>query len=380
MLREILSDRDFDHLAERYRLAFGFDLICVDNNGQLVYGTSACPHITQCHAMCAAYHKRTVTEAYRWGEPCVNFCPAELAIWGMPIMRNSQFLGGLVVTGVALEPQSNLKGIQTACQELQKLVEEMDLTNSALLEKHRLEAQRARQQAEAIHDLHGHIYEDIREIYIREEPDLLAAIKKGERQKAREIINRVLVGVYFIGRDRKDLLKFLILELVVMMSRAAVEAGAEPTGILGANYRVLSDLANIDDEAALSQWVTHIMEGLMGAIQHHTSYPHLVLLSRALDFMRHHLDKKINRDEVARLAGMSPGHFSRMIKETTGKTFSDILTGYRVDRATDLLAHTDKSLVQIALECGFMDQSYFSRVFRKIHGRTPGEYRRCLQG
>jgi transcriptional regulator GlxA family with amidase domain len=96
--------------------------------------------------------------------------------------------------------------------------------------------------------------------------------------------------------------------------------------------------------------------------------------------MRHNLDKKINRDEVARLAGMSPGHFSRMIKETTGKTFSDILTGYRVDRATDLLAHTDKSLVQIALECGFMDQSYFSRVFRKIHGRTPGEYRRRLQG
>jgi AraC-like DNA-binding protein len=188
------------------------------------------------------------------------------------------------------------------------------------------------------------------------------------------------VGVYFIGRDREDLLKFLILELVVMMSRAAVEAGAEPTEILGKNYRVLSDLANIGDEAALSQWVTHILEDLMGAIQHHTSYPHLVLLSRALDFMRHNLDKKINRDEVARLAGMSPGHFSRMIKETTGKTFSDILTGYRVDRATDLLAHTDKSLVQIALECGFMDQSYFSRVFRKIHGRTPGEYRRRLQG
>jgi len=159
-----------------------------------------------------------------------------------------------------------------------------------------------------------------------------------------------------------------------------VEAGADPTGILGKNYRALSDLAQIRDEAALSGWITGMMEELMNAIQTHTRYPHLVLLSRALEYMRAHLDGKINRDHVARLAGMSPGHFSRMVKEATGKTFSDILTGYRVERACDLLTHTDKSLVQIALECGFVDQSYFTRVFRKIRQCTPGEYRRRLQG
>jgi AraC-like DNA-binding protein len=47
-----------------------------------------------------------------------------------------------------------------------------------------------------------------------------------------------------------------------------------------------------------------------------------------------------------------------------------------VDRARELLVRTDKNLVQVALECGFCDQSYFTKVFQKRAGVTPGDYRR----
>ncbi|MFT5365513.1 MAG: AraC-like DNA-binding protein/ligand-binding sensor protein [Candidatus Latescibacterota bacterium] len=369
----LLTQQTFAKLQKAYHKVFGFSLLCVNANGQTIFGKSPCD---KCQEDCNDTHKRTLNEALRWGEPCINLCPQEFATWGIPIMLNNQILGGLIVTGVSLENQRNLRKILKASQGLLDLTETHNLTNAAILNQNRLNAKRDNEQAEAMHELREHIYEDIREIYIREEPELLAAIKRGERKKAREIINRVLVGVYFIGRNREDLLKSLILELIVMMSRAAVEAGADPTTILGTNYRALSNLSQIQDEAALSKWVTEMLEDLISTIQNNQTYPHLVLLSAALKYMEQNLSQELTREEVAKIAGMSPGHFSRVIKETTGKTFSEILTGYRIARASQLLVRTSKSLVQIALDCGFTDQSYFSRVFRKSKNCTPNEYRK----
>ncbi len=67
------------------------------------------------------------------------------------------------------------------------------------------------------------------------------------------------------------------------------------------------------------------------------------------------------------------------MRAKTGWSFTELLTRLRVDRAGRLLAHTDLELVQIAIDCGFGDQSYFTRVLRKLTGHTPGDYRRTRQ-
>jgi transcriptional regulator GlxA family with amidase domain len=64
------------------------------------------------------------------------------------------------------------------------------------------------------------------------------------------------------------------------------------------------------------------------------------------------------------------------MRAKTPWSFIELLTRLRVDRACHLLVHTDNDLAQIALECGFGDQSYFTRVFGKRTGQTPGDYRR----
>ena len=78
---------------------------------------------------------------------------------------------------------------------------------------------RQREKAEAIHALKDRLYDGIRDLYLREEAGLLSAIKRGERPAAREIVNRVLVGIYHTARSRPELLKSLALELVVVMSQ-----------------------------------------------------------------------------------------------------------------------------------------------------------------
>ena len=59
----------------------------------------------------------------------------------------------------------------------------------------------------------------------------------------------------------------------------------------------------------------------------------------------------------------------------TGSTFKEYLSMVRVEESKRLLANTDYSLIDIAVATGFQDQSYFSKVFKRYTGLTPGQYR-----
>jgi len=244
-----------------------------------------------------------------------------------------------------------------------------------LLATRRATASRERDRAEAIHELKDRFRDDIRSTYLHEEPALLAAIRRGERTEARRIINRVLVGIYAVGGNDTNLLKSLALELIVMMTRAAVQAGGDPAVILGLNYQSITALARIADQEALARWLCDILEQLIDAIKANTRHPNSVLLARALDFIEEHLADDLRREQVARAAGLSPSHFSHLMRAKTGWSFTELLTRLRIDRACHLLAHTAHPLARIAQDCGFSDQSYFTRVFRRRTGQTPGDYR-----
>ena len=91
--------------------------------------------------------------------------------------------------------------------------------------------------------------------------------------------------------------------------------------------------------------------------------------------MRENLHRDITRDETAQHAGISPGHFSHLLKERTGRSFTELLRQCRVDLACEMLLHSEQTLAVIADRCGFCDQSYFTRVFRDVKGATPRQFR-----
>jgi AraC-like DNA-binding protein/ligand-binding sensor protein len=366
----------FEHLADKYSRVWGICCVLADAHGNVAAGNVGCQD------ECSPYRQRAIEEALRWGEPSMLQCPEEHVIWAVPVMQNSVLIGGVVAERVTVGTPSKDRGslspadTRRAASDLLAMAEEANLTNAALLELKRTAAERESERAEAIHELKGQSYQSIRDIYLVEEPALIAAIKHGDRHAAREIINRILVGIYFFGWQRPMLLKSLILELVVNMSRSAVEAGGDPTELLGVNYSSVADLARIDSEEDLCAWLVYMLERMMDAIKSNRQYPSTVLLSEAMKYMQEHLNEEISRDDVAEIACLSPSHFSRVVKSSFGHSFTDLLARMRVDKARKLLIRTEKSLIQICLECGFSDQSYFTKVFQKYVGRTPGDYRR----
>jgi len=97
---------------------------------------------------------------------------------------------------------------------------------------------------------------------------------------------------------------------------------------------------------------------------------------RALRHLDTHMEEPLPLEAVAHVAGMSRFHFCRQFKKTTGLSFRTFLARQRVARAKDLLRDGTRPIGQVARELGFRDLTHFGRVFRKIAGILPSEYRR----
>jgi AraC family transcriptional regulator len=105
-------------------------------------------------------------------------------------------------------------------------------------------------------------------------------------------------------------------------------------------------------------------------------------LQRAIEYVRLHVSENIRLDDIAAAAGLSPFRFARMFRKTTGLTPHRYVMSARVEKARALLREYEKSLTEIAIECGFCDHSHMSKVFRRLTGMAPAEFRdgcRALQ-
>jgi AraC family transcriptional regulator len=99
--------------------------------------------------------------------------------------------------------------------------------------------------------------------------------------------------------------------------------------------------------------------------------------SRVRDYMLENLARRLTLAEVAAQCGLSRAHFARAFKNTFGMPVHAWLQAQRIDKAQRLLAPQDKSMIQVALECGFADQSHFSRVFKRVLGVAPAAWLRA---
>jgi AraC family transcriptional regulator len=99
-------------------------------------------------------------------------------------------------------------------------------------------------------------------------------------------------------------------------------------------------------------------------------------MRRATAFLEAHLDGNISLQQIADVCGLSVSHFARAFKTSFRRPPYRWLIERRVDMARSLLRDSNLPLTDIATQCGFADQSALIRVFKRIHGLTPGKWRR----
>lgn len=98
-------------------------------------------------------------------------------------------------------------------------------------------------------------------------------------------------------------------------------------------------------------------------------------IRRAADEIERRFNEEISVDGLIAQSGMSKATFHRRFRAEMGCTPLEMMTRMRIERAKDLLVRTDETVANIAQLCGYTDNAYFTRAFRKHCGMTPGTFR-----
>ncbi len=102
-------------------------------------------------------------------------------------------------------------------------------------------------------------------------------------------------------------------------------------------------------------------------------------IERAFEYIEKNYPSEITLKDISNYVGFSEYYFSRLFKDVTGQNFLNYLNSYRARQAEKLLKHSEKPILEIALESGFNSLATFNRTFRKIRGCSPTFYRKaCL--
>ncbi len=103
-------------------------------------------------------------------------------------------------------------------------------------------------------------------------------------------------------------------------------------------------------------------------------------IEKALELIYENYPQNLTIEFVSEFCGYSKSNFCKIFKRITGDTFHNVLNGYRIKMASDLLDTTDYSVEVIASEVGFSDSKTLCRVFKSVRGMTTGKYRKMKKG
>ena len=113
-------------------------------------------------------------------------------------------------------------------------------------------------------------------------------------------------------------------------------------------------------------------------VKDHEEIANNFIVRNAIAYMEEHYQEKLLLSEVAEKVYVSQWHLSKLLNRENGQNFSEILNGIRIKKAEELLKDPALRISDIAEAVGFLEVAHFSRVFKKITGMSPGDYRNLI--
>ena len=336
-----------------------------------------------------------VNEAYRWGGKYIFYCPESFTFIASSVSdENGSLAGGMVLGPIIMgemddtvelyqnsDVQENVMSIVNLSTEMVNHIAEIlaGVTEGISGVSHSLMGGIAFKQENFLQSL----YEKkeiadpaLAEVYpIETEKELQSVIRGGDKSGAQRLLNDLLGNIYLLSDFDVDLIKIRIIELLSVLSRAAIDAGAETEEIMWFNAACIREMQKCTAIEELSVWITGAMRRFLSYSFDFSAVKHSDTVYKVIDYIRRNYFRKITLDGIARHVNFSKTYLSRIFKEETGENISSYINKVRIDRAKLLLADQNISLVDVAALTGFEDQSYFTKVFKAITGQSPKKYR-----
>jgi two-component system response regulator YesN len=414
-------------LTRHYRGATGIDCVAITPDGRWMTPDEfpsaekppppqrcrLCTALNRLHSFphvdCAGVHRYGTYQAERFGGMYIYFCPRNMTHWAAPVRIDGITLGSLIGGPVLMiDPEEFLQEDIIASHRLR--AECLEELHEACREIPYVSPARVRSLAEVLklntQALSQNLGRQISEIGapggaldfsaaaplasgepagvfspaaagypLAKERELLTYISKGDLEGSRKILNEILGLIFFYSNNNLDSIKLRVVELVVLLSRAAIDGGASIEEIIGLNNDYLVRIRESRSVYDLSASLSVILSRFVDCVFTLKSIKHADLIRKSIHFIRSQYTGSLSLEKVAEYVHLSPSHISRIFHEGTGESFVSYLTRIRIEKAKALLQAQSLPLAEISARTGFKDQSYFTRVFKRSTGMSPGKYR-----
>ena len=396
-------------MVDSFAQANGIGCRLLSESGEVLYQQGS--EVDECEYLrslpgqvpeCRQLHDRGLRQAQRFGGRYIYSCASGLTFFASPILSGGRVAGGLVAGPVLImdvddclddlivkrgipagevRPLRNfLSGLpMVTTARLRHLSSQLfantvcvsDSSHEMILQ--RSDAQQQRSISEYVHQVKAGQQEV--PYPMETEQALVSAIAQGDKPTASALLNEILGHIFFFTAE-PDTIQTRITELLVVLSRAAISGGASTSVIFETNHRYMQELKQLRSQEEVAQWLARVLNRFTDLVFDLVDSKHKNVIRKAVSYMNANYARDLTLAEVADHVGYSHSHFSKVFKEEMGSGFRAYLNQIRVEKSKALLLSGNASIAEICDMCGFEDQSYHCKVFKKLVGVTPDKYRK----
>lgn len=410
-----LNEKQLKNIRKNMEIFFnvtGIYCFMIDEVGEIVHSVGDQPEycikinqLKENSSPCANAHLQAALQSDLLGDSYIHFCHAELVHITVALSIGDVFRGALVAGPIEMNHHDpylvdyTIDSLDISSSEkklLLHLYEDIPVipTDKAryyadflnilardVVEEERVTRRKKQDTSKeqiAISNRILEIREQSQETYPHFlEHELFERVSRGDTVGARPILNDILGYIFLKHNGDQDTIIAVFIGLVVIISRAAVKAGVPYEKILEFNSKYYQEAYNIGSFEKLCTWIVEVLEHFLGLV-----FPISIecvenknVIQKALTYINTNFcDTSLS--EVADYVNLSPAYFSRFFSKETNMKFVDYVNKVRVEESKKYLADSKYSLSEIAIIVGLNDQSYYSKVFKKIEEVSPGNFRK----
>ena len=404
-----------DHL-KTYNKVTGVLCFNIDEFGQTIHSEGeSCQFCIKFKELCGdrctcnQSHLYASKQSEKIGEPYIYFCPIGLVHFATSIIIGGIFKGALIGGPIQMNTSDDFmvadlikiynfnidskktlqnyiknvpivepEGVRYLAKLLDIISTDIMFGESIILSKRRrFYAEQAAINEEIQNVKRKEYSEHISNYYpVKLEKELLSRVKVGDRKGAKTILNELLGHVLFNNGNNIEITRARVLELMIVLSRAAVEGGADLEMVFGLNLKYLNEVSTLNNVERLCEWIIKVLDRFIESMYNIENINNFHIIKKSIQYINDNVSTNISLDSVAEYIYLSPSYFSRLFKKEMGINFIDYLNKVRIEESKKYLTDLKISLSDIANTVGFTDQSYYTKVFKKIEGISPGQYRK----
>ncbi|MEG0353264.1 MAG: response regulator transcription factor [Cellulosilyticaceae bacterium] len=209
----------------------------------------------------------------------------------------------------------------------------------------------------------------------KDERSLFAAIKVGHEAEISQIIEKLLSKIDGSKVSLKNY-QLYIIEILSSILKLTRMMEIELSSVLSNEDNFLMAISGFKTKEEIKKWLGDLANNLSRQLSSQRDNSKNDLIEKAKEYIQdYYAEEELNEDKLCQYLHISTNYFSTLFKKEVKSTFTSYLTRVRIEKAKELLRHTQMKNFKIGQRVGYGEPHYFSYVFKKTTGISPTEYR-----